>query len=224
MKASLVTFFSAFYLASAVVVVEINTECIDPLIGASGIDDTLSKDEYKSFVGDLVKNSSPLYDEIDITTNAISTKLDAIFDNLVSSCPVVFAFGSDQENCGTESIHVGGAADDNVSVSQKYFVFRVCEASLEFLNEEVRSEAPSQAPSASQLCSFNNTMTVQIKREDSLQDLDIASAGEQLETAVERYLQELMYSPDFNDVQFAESESFKPKTIVSEFIENMFAF
>jgi hypothetical protein len=67
-------------------------------------------------------------------------------------------------------------------------------------------------------------MTVQIKREDSLQDLDIASAGEQLGTAVERYLQELMDSPDFNDVQFAESESFKPKTIVSEFIENMFAF
>jgi len=208
MKASLAFLSTTLYLAHAAdtVVFELDVDCIEPL-KASAIDGNLSKDEYKTFTDKLIQNSSPLYDEIDVYDDETSAALDSHFDDLTDLCRDIFV-SEPEVYCKNNSIHVSDGDDAALQIWR----FKVCLRSFEFLNEKVRSEPPSEAPTipVMQEQSFTNVVTAKVKK-----GLDKNGAGKQLEGAVENVMQEWISSSEESrdNVQFIVSVTEKVNMI-----------
>ena len=150
MKAVLFNLFTTLSLTLAAqdnVVLDFLDQCYNPLIASNTIDsnfNTLTMDEYKTYVNNLIQTDLDKYGEVDVNNPQISDEVEFIFGGLVELCPAFFnTTGTVAENCSDEEIHVIHTGDEDLS---KAFLFTVCETSIEFLNKKIASDAPSLAP------------------------------------------------------------------------------
>jgi hypothetical protein len=152
MKAVLFNLFTVLSLTLAAqkdnVVLDFLDQCYNPLIAPSNNidsnDNTLTMDEYKTYVSNLIQADLDKYGEVDINNPQISDELELEFGGLVELCPAFFnTTDTVAENCSDEEIHVIQTGDEDLS---KAFLFTVCETSIEFLNKKIASDAPSLAP------------------------------------------------------------------------------
>lgn len=185
------------------VVLDLNEYCgplLDYANKLSGPTDRLSFEEYKGYVNELITlYSDPygrgnIYQEIDLSRNETSAELKIVFDQLANQvCQDIFQETADS-SCSNGSIQVfdgindlaGGTVNEGIA-----FMFSVCERTVQFMLDQVRSDSPSMAPSYSGALSFSNNFQVEAVISAELRnegkEPTLESAGNILIRGLEQY-------------------------------------
>lgn len=137
------------------VIVDLNNQCYTPLQEKANNDthsDKLNFDEYLLYIQELIDiDPDPIYQQIDLQDTSIRANLEQSFQDLTGVvCTDIFRNEGADVNCSENEIIIYPGiktTPTSETLRQKIFLFAVCENSLEFLRDEVKTSFPSSFPS-----------------------------------------------------------------------------